>query len=159
MTGPARAIAPQAAPRGDQLGMYRVRSIIDRFVVRRQVREHARAVGFSRLGCEELVVVASELCTNIVKYGVQGTLAVERLEDPRRGTGLLLCAEDCGPPFFDFGRAIEDGSDDHGEIPPESLYGRRGIAAGLGAVQRFSHFLWHEPFEGGKRVCAARYVR
>src|SRR5690606_3901324 len=134
-------------------------SILDRFVVRREVREHARAIGFSRLGCEELVGVASELCTNIVKYGVQGTLAVERLEDPPRGRGRVRGAAHGGPPCSEFGRAIGDGRGDRGEIPPESRFGRRGIAAGLGAVQRFSHLLWHEPFEGGKRVCAARYVR
>ncbi len=140
------------------LGRYAVRSHIDAFSVRRAVRDHAGDVGFPRIAREELALVTSELCTNIVKYGVEGSLAAERVDDRVHGPALVLVAEDVGPPFHDFATAVRDGRSDRGTIPPESLYKRSGIGAGLGAVARMTHGLWLEPLARGKRVVAARYV-
>ncbi len=140
------------------LGRYSVRSHIDAFSVRRAVRDHAGAVGFARIAREELALVTSELCTNIVKYGIEGSLSVERVKDRVHGAAIVLVAEDVGPPFHDFVTAVRDGRNDRGTIPPESLFGRSGIGAGLGAVRRMTHGLWLEPLGRGKRVVAARFV-
>ncbi|MBC7170886.1 MAG: hypothetical protein H5U40_00575 [Polyangiaceae bacterium] len=119
---------------------------------------HALDIGFARIACEELALVTSELSTNIVKYGVQGTLVVERVDHSRTGAAIVLVAEDIGPSFRDFEAATRDGKDDRGTIPPEALHGRNGIGAGLGAVRRLTHSLWVEPLERGKRIVAARRV-
>lgn len=153
-TDPRRATGARVT----SLGRYPIKSPVDAFSARRGVRTHAAAVGFQRLQCEELAVVASELCTNIVKYGARGALVVERLEHPSHGPGVVLDAQDEGPPFRDFQKAIRDGSDDRGTIPPEAMFARRGIGAGLGAVRRLTHMLWVEDARGGKHVLALRYV-
>lgn len=143
----------------ETLGTYRVQAMIDVHSTRRGVRICAGRLGFDRIASAELTIVASELCTNIVKYGVRGVLYVERVVHPTHGVGLLLSAEDEGPAFADFEKAVRDRSDDRGTIPPELLNKRSGIAAGLGAVQRLTHRLWTEPTEGGKkRVVAVRYL-
>jgi anti-sigma regulatory factor (Ser/Thr protein kinase) len=158
------AAGPSADPRRSpgartaELGQYSVRAAVDAFTARRAVRSHACAVGFKRIEAEELALASSELCSNIVKYGVRGVLVVERLEHATHGVGLVLDAQDAGPPFRNFETAIRDGSDDRGTIPPEALYARRGIGAGLGSVRRFTHVLLVEPLDKGKRVLAVRYL-
>jgi anti-sigma regulatory factor (Ser/Thr protein kinase) len=152
---------PRKSPgaRSAKLGEYTVRSSIDSFSARRAVRGHASAIGFPRIEAEELALASSELCSNIVKYGVSGVLVVERLEHLVHGVGLVLDAQDSGPPFRDFDMAVRDGSDDRGTIPPEALYARRGIGAGLGSVQRFTHLLFVEQRAQGKSVLAVRYLK
>jgi anti-sigma regulatory factor (Ser/Thr protein kinase) len=147
-----------AGARSAKLGEYPVRTSVDSFTARRAVRGHAGAIGFKRIEAEELALASSELCSNIIKYGVQGVLIVERLEHLVHGVGLVLDAQDSGPPFRDFDTAVRDGSDDRGTIPPEALYARRGIGAGLGSVRRFTHLLLVEPLDHGKRVLAVRYL-
>src|SRR4051812_28946141 len=107
-----------------ELGRYPVLTLIDAHTARRGVRAHASLLGFGRLACEELTIVASELCTNIAKYGVRGFLLVQRLEQPVQGAAIVLEARDQGPPFLSFALATRDHSDDRGPIPPERLHGR-----------------------------------
>jgi anti-sigma regulatory factor (Ser/Thr protein kinase) len=121
-------------------------------------RELAVELGFPTVRCHELAVVASELASNIVKYGVRGTLRVEEVFDALRGPGLRITALDRGPPFRDFAMACRDGFDDTGPLPPVGRVHRRGIGAGLGAVKRLSDEMGWEPTSGGKRVWAARYL-
>ncbi len=142
------------------LGSHPIRAAIDAHAARRSVRSYAIQVGFSKIQSAELTIVASELCTNIVKYGVRGALRVDHIAHPIHGAGLLLDATDQGPMFQDFEKAIRDRSDDRGTIPPEALNKRTGIAAGLGAVQRLTHLIWTERVEeGGKSVVAVRYLK
>jgi anti-sigma regulatory factor (Ser/Thr protein kinase) len=142
------------------LGNHPVRVQIDAHSARRSVRAYAMHVGFSTIHSAELTIVASELCTNIVKYGVRGALRIDEIAHPMHGAGLLLDARDQGPMFVDFEKAIRDRSDDRGTIPPEALNKRTGIAAGLGAVQRLTHLVWTEMSDGGgKSVIAVRYVK
>lgn len=142
------------------LGNHPIRAMIDAHSARRSVRGYASQLGFNKIQSAELTIVASELCTNIVKYGVHGMLSVERIAHPVHGNGLLLDARDHGPMFQSFEKAIRDWSDDRGTIPPEALNKRTGIAAGLGAVQRMTHLLWTEAREGGgKSVIAVRYLK
>ena len=142
------------------LGNHPIRAVIDAHAARRSVRDYAWQVGFNKIQSAELTIVASELCTNIVKYGVRGVLRVDHIAHPIHGVGLLLDAKDQGPMFQDFEKAIRDRSDDRGTIPPEALNKRTGIGAGLGAVQRLTHLIWTEKAEdGGKSVMAVRYLK
>jgi anti-sigma regulatory factor (Ser/Thr protein kinase) len=152
---------PRANPQARvvDLGLYPVRVLIDAHAARRAVRVHASRMGFDRVACEELTIVASELCTNVAKYGVRGVLLVQQLEHPRDGRAIVLEARDEGPPFQSFELAMRDHSDDRGTIPPERLHGRAGIGAGLGAVQRLTHALWTVQHAVGKSVIALRWVK
>ncbi len=141
------------------LGDYPVRLHVDGFAARRGVRMHATALGFTKVEAEELALATSELCSNIVKYGIRGTLHVDRLEHLVHGAAIVLDAEDIGPPFRDFEKAVRDGCDDRGTIPPETIYKRQGIGTGLGAVRRLTHVLFVDPLSAGKRVLAVRFLK
>lgn len=136
-----------------------VESLTDVLVAQQLARRSALAAGFARGASAELMIVASELASNIVKYGKRGVLRIERFTHPVRGVGLRLVAEDEGPPFKDFERAQLDGFNDDGPIDAAVLIGRKGTASGLGAVQRMTHELRWEPMEGGKAVIATRYLQ
>ena len=122
------------------------------------VRRAALALGFSRTACAEMMIVASELATNIVKYGKRGVLRVDRVDDPDLGVGLRVTAEDEGPPFKSFETAQLDGFNDEGPLDVSALVARRGTASGLGAVRRMTHELSHTPLPVGKAVAATRYL-
>jgi anti-sigma regulatory factor (Ser/Thr protein kinase) len=132
---------------------------IDLFLARRGAVEAARGMRFSQRAIAEVAVVASELCTNVLKHGAGGRLSVERVEDPDLGVGVRLIAFDRGAAFRDFDGALRDGFDDEGPIDTARLLGRGGIGAGLGAIARFSNAMGWRPVEGGKEVWAVRYAR
>jgi anti-sigma regulatory factor (Ser/Thr protein kinase) len=131
----------------------------DVLIAQQMTRQIARSVGFGRAACAELMIVASELASNVLKHGVRGLVRAEPISDPARGAGIRLCAEDEGPPFQSFETALRDGFDDRGPIDVAALYGRSGIASGLGAVCRLTDELHWEPRESGKVVIATRYVK
>ncbi len=131
----------------------------DVLIAQRVVRQSALEVGFSHTACAELMIVASELASNIVKYGRRGVLRVEGVTHPEHGPGLRLVAEDEGPPFKSFETALLDGFNDEGPIDLAKLVARRGTASGLGAVHRMTHELTCEPHPRGKSVIATRYLR
>jgi anti-sigma regulatory factor (Ser/Thr protein kinase) len=135
----------------------RVEHSADAFAVRGAVQELAQQVGFSHIESVEIAIAASELTSNILKYGVRGWVRVEVVDDLQRGRGLCVSAFDQGPPFHDFAQALEDGSDQDGPLDPVHLLGRGGIASGLGAVRRLSDAMGWEPTEGGKKVWMIRY--
>lgn len=130
----------------------------DVLIAQQVVRQDARALGFPRAACAELMIVASELSSNILKYGKRGVLRIERVDDPLRGVALRLVAEDEGPPFKSFETAQIDGFDDEGPLDPLELLTRKGTGSGLGAVRRMTHELVCEPLPSGKAVIATRYL-
>jgi anti-sigma regulatory factor (Ser/Thr protein kinase) len=136
-----------------------VQSDLDVFGARRGARAMASAIGFPTRAREELVIVVSELATNIVKYGVRGAIGLEECSDERRGRGIRVTARDEGPPIGDLATALQDGHSARGPLLPEELYGRRGIGAGLGAVVRFSDSFDYRAEPGGKRICVTRFLR
>jgi len=137
----------------------RIEQDLDVFAARRAARELASEVGFAVREGEEIAIVATELSTNILKYGVRGWLELAAVYDSLLGTGLKVIAHDQGPPFFDFATALFDGHDDKGPIDPAAMATRRGIGAGLGAVQRFCDAVTCAAEESGKAVTAIRYLR
>jgi anti-sigma regulatory factor (Ser/Thr protein kinase) len=131
---------------------------LDVFVARWAVQRIASQIGFSRTAAHELAIVVSELCTNILKYGVRGEVAVRRLDDPAAGPGLEIVAEDEGPPLADFGMALRDGWGDRAPIDPAQLR-RGGIGAGLGAIQRLTDSFEYCPGGVRKAFRVTRYLR
>lgn len=132
---------------------------VDTFSVQAMVRALAERGGFPRRDAVEIAIVATELTTNVLKYGTRGSVVVETIDDPKRGRGVRVTAFDQGPPFVDFERAFEDGSDDNGPISLSKFPGRHGIARGLGAVKRLSDACGWAPEPHGKRVWAERWLR
>ncbi|HEY2512332.1 MAG TPA: ATP-binding protein [Polyangiaceae bacterium] len=129
------------------------------FAARSAVRAQAEAVGFGRIQCDELAIVASELASNILKYGVRGAIVVGAVNDSEQGPGLRIEARDRGPAFRDIATAIQDGCGDAGPLDPAMMSRRRGLGAGLGAVVRFTDSFECQQEEGSKRIIVVRYVR
>lgn len=141
---------------------YDIRVWVDVLTARRAVRDLASALGFPHREATELAIAASELGSNILKYGRYGMLASRPLE-PRasggKGRGIVIVARDYGPQFHDLQTALKDGCDDRGPIDPLHLMSRKGIGGGLGAVLRFTHSFEVRPLEDGKEIVVERYVR
>ena len=117
-------------------------------------------IGFSRNEATELAIVASELGSNIIKYGDHGSLTCTALESaPGTELGLSLVARDFGPPFRNLAVALLDGCDDSGPLDPIRLLQRKGIGGGLGAVVRLTHSFAVHPMDVGKEIKVERYVK
>lgn len=136
---------------------YQIRESHDVFTARRAGRALATSLGFGRREAEELVIVVSELATNIVKYGIRGDITLEPMHDESLGIGIRVTARDIGPPFASLEHALKDGWSDKGPIDPLLLTRRGGIGAGLGAVVRFSDAFEYLPADGEKRIRVTRY--
>jgi anti-sigma regulatory factor (Ser/Thr protein kinase) len=141
-----------------RLGRYEVREAVDTFAVRRAARTWALQIGFPLRVAEELVLVVSELATNILKYGRHGFITMDMLDDEERGPGIRFEARDFGPPFHDFSLALLDRHDDKGPILPEARSISMGLGVGLGTVVRLTDRVEHQPLGDGKIVRAIRFV-
>lgn len=136
----------------------RIENDFDVYAVQRAARRLAARLGFAKEECVEVAIAASELTSNIRKYGgASGLVVLEVVDDPARGPGIRVTASDRGPPFRDFELAVRDGCDDTGPLDPASLAHRKGIGKGLGAVKRFSDALGWRPCPEGKEVWFVRY--
>jgi anti-sigma regulatory factor (Ser/Thr protein kinase) len=136
------------------MAMYEIREAIDLYAPRQGVKEIGANLGFTRNDCHELAIVVSELASNILKYGVSGTISIE---DAPSGAGLMLVARDHGPAFHDLQLALRDGYDDRGPIDPATLMKRGGLGTGLGAIVRLSDSFAVEPLGVGKIIRVVRY--
>jgi serine/threonine-protein kinase RsbT len=141
------------------MASYQVREALDVYALREAVGKLASELGFPRRERAELLIVVSELCTNIVKYGVRGSLEVEPHLDSVYGVGIAIVAHDIGPAFRDFKLALQDGFDDQGPIDPGVLMKRGGLGIGLGAVRRLTDALSVDHHPEGKAIRVVRYLR
>ena len=80
----------------------------DIVVARNEVRQLARALGFSLTDQTRLATVASELARNVVKYAGRGRLIAQPITDNDGRTGLRLVFEDTGPGIRDLAAAMRD---------------------------------------------------
>lgn len=135
-----------------------IRQHLDVYAPRRTVELLGTELGFRRKDCQELAIVMSELCSNIIKYGIRGSVDVEPVSDAENGLGIAIVARDVGPPFRDFGIALQDGCDDSGPIDPATLLKRQGLGIGLGAVVRLMDSLELRQGQNGKEIRAVRYL-
>lgn len=137
---------------------HEVKDFVDVVHVQVLTKRFAAMLGFSTRECGELAIVASELASNILKYGLPGSIELEALEDTG-GLGITVIARDMGPPFRNLELALQDGWDDAGPIDPLSLFRRKGMGGGLGAVVRLTHRMSVIPAEQGKSIVVVRYLK
>src|ERR1041384_4748252 len=128
------------------MARFQVREHLDVYALREAVGKLASELGFQRRERAELQIGVSELCSNIVKYGVHGSLELEPHTDASYGAGIAIVARDVGPAFRDFKLALQDGYDDQGPIDPGVLMKRGGLGIGLGAVRRLTDVLSIEQY-------------
>ena len=138
---------------------FEVRESLDVVAPRQAVVTASSQIGFSRNASHELAIVVSELASNIVKYGVRGSIEFSPVDHPDHGPGIVICAHDAGPPFHDLKLALQDGFSDRGPIDPGTLLKRGGIGAGLGAVVRLTDEFAVESTTLGKTVRATRFLK
>ncbi|HEX6766148.1 MAG TPA: hypothetical protein VF103_11735, partial [Polyangiaceae bacterium] len=91
-----------------------IRQHLDVYGPRRTVEVLGIELGFRRKDCQELAIVVSELCSNIIKYGIRGSVDIDPFSDTENGLGIIIVARDVGPPFQNFVIALQDGCDDSG---------------------------------------------
>jgi anti-sigma regulatory factor (Ser/Thr protein kinase) len=127
------------------------------FAARAMLRPFAGALGFEREVIEELVVVVSELASNILKYGRRGHIELSGIDRETGTRGISIVAEDETPPFDLLG-SLRDGYDCNGKLDPAQVFGRGGIGAGLGAVARLSDAVELVPHGAGKRIVVRRFL-
>jgi anti-sigma regulatory factor (Ser/Thr protein kinase) len=105
----------------------------------------AEAIGFGEVACEEIVLVVSELGSNLVEHAGGGTLKFAALQDGDRH-GMQIEALDEGPGIADAEEAIADGYSTTGSL-----------GYGLGAVNRltdeFEIYSHGEAGDGTHIVC------
>ncbi|MEO5830265.1 MAG: ATP-binding protein, partial [Rhodanobacter sp.] len=99
--------------------------------VRRVAAQLAQAEDMTPVELGRVALVATELATNLVKYGKGGTMTLSRFA-ARGQRGVQLIAVDRGPGFADFAAAARDG---------HSTTGSLGL--GLGVIQRSSSLIDH----------------
>lgn len=133
----------------------RVADELDVFEARWSVRRIALTIGFPKRAADELVLVASELATNILKFGRPGSLAAERIDDPEHGAGIRLIAVDSSPPIADFERVLARSA----LVGAAMEWTGRGLGGGLGAVVRFSDRVQCLAVPGsGKQIVVDRFL-
>lgn len=140
--------------------VFEIRAWIDVLAARRALKMLAGELGFQPRETSELAIVASELGSNIIKYGRHGSLTFRPLEArDASGKGVSVVARDYGPQFHDLTTALQDGCDDRGPLDPMLLFQRKGIGGGLGAVLRLTHSFAVHPLADGKEIVVERYLK
>jgi anti-sigma regulatory factor (Ser/Thr protein kinase) len=133
-----------------------IREHLDVFEARWSVQRVAVDVGFSSRDAGELVLVASELATNILKFAPPGEIEAARIENHEHGLGIRITASDCGAPLHDLDRILATST----LVGVAREWTGRGLGGGLGAVVRFTDALICLPGKsGGKQLVADRYLR
>jgi anti-sigma regulatory factor (Ser/Thr protein kinase) len=138
---------------------YEIRVWVDVLAARSAVKALALDIGFQSREATELAIVASELGSNILKYGQYGRLTAQAIDGrDQQGPGVEILARDHGPQFHDLATAVKDGYDDRGPLDPLQLLSRKGIGGGLGAVLRLTHCFDLRPLPDGKEILVQRYL-
>jgi len=115
-------------------------------VARRAARALATALGFAPLATERVVLAVSELATNLVRYAVQGTMALAPVATAQ-GRGLQVESHDVGPGIAALSQALEDGFSTGG-----------GLGHGLPAVQRLMDEVVITTGPHGTRIVARAWL-
>lgn len=109
---------------------------------RRRSEERARGMSLNEVTTGQLLLIVSELATNLLKFAREGCLLISAYEDAD-GDGIQVLALDKGPGMTDVARCLEDG------------YSTAGSAGhGLGAVRRLAHAFAIASWPDGTAVMA-----
>jgi serine/threonine-protein kinase RsbT len=95
--------------------------------VRREVRTHAIAAGFSLVDQTKIITAASEIARNTIDYGGGGSLRIEAVRQGVR-QGVRLIFADQGPGIADLKLALTDG-----------YSSGSGLGLGLSGAKRLSN--------------------
>ncbi|HEX5416649.1 MAG TPA: ATP-binding protein [Chloroflexota bacterium] len=112
---------------------------------RRIARAAARAVGFSALVTEEIVLAVSELATNLVRYAHHGKMTFVPLGQPR---GIRVESVDHGPGIPDLQLAMRDGYSTSG-----------GLGGGLPSVKRLMDEFQMTSTPKGTTIVAGKWLK
>lgn len=126
----------------------------DAIALRVASRRFAASHGFLPNSQWAIAISASELATNVLKYGAGGTLRLRWLAER---TTLEMEAVDRGPGFEDIDAAMRDHITEGRDLRTGdvSMIGRRGLGTGLGAVDRLMDRVTIQNLpERGSRVVA-----
>jgi len=113
----------------------------------RQTKEYASKLGFGAEACEELGIVAAELCSNLAKYGRDGRLRIFTAVESSR-MGIAIVSQDAGVGITDIEYALTDGASSAGTL-----------GGGLGAVNRLMDDLYFESEPSSPHRFRIRCVR
>ena len=131
---------------GDLLGEVLLRTGEDVVRLRKAVREHAVAAGFSLVEQTKVVTAASELGRNTIQYGGGGNARILAVSEAGLA-GLRLEFIDQGPGIADIAQALVDGYTTGG-----------GLGLGLSGAKRLSDNFEIESAPGkGTRVVITRW--
>jgi anti-sigma regulatory factor (Ser/Thr protein kinase) len=117
--------------------------------IRRISKEMAKDIGFDERVQEEIVLVVSELASNIIKYASRGIVTLTPV-DLSQKNGLMIEASDRGPGFNE-NTALKDGFSSSGTL-----------GCGLGAVNRMMDefdIYTDENGQTGTRIVCKRWLR
>ena len=97
----------------------------------------SKKMGFRKTKCQEIGIIVSELGTNIIKYGVEGTITIYSTD---KNHGLRIVAKDEGEGILNVAYALKDNYTDTGPIFTENGE-RKSKSSGLGlaAIKRLSN--------------------
>jgi serine/threonine-protein kinase RsbT len=122
-----------------------------------RARAFARAASVPPRAQWAYAIVASELASNVLKYGLTGSITLRGRIAPRPFVEIETV--DVGRGIRDVAHAIRDGISEGVDHAKEGtpLHARRGLGLGLGAVQRLSDSLRIATHAGGGTVVIARF--
>lgn len=123
----------------------RVEKLADAPVVRAVTLRRGLSAGLSRLRAAEAALVASELATNIVKYGRGGEIELD--VDVTAAT-FSIVALDRGPGLPSLEDYFRDGVSQGTPRAPDTPL-TSGLGSGGGAIRRLADEVTWEPREGG----------
>jgi anti-sigma regulatory factor (Ser/Thr protein kinase) len=104
----------------------------------------AREIGFASEDERRLVLVVTELATNILRHAVNGFLVVQALTEAA-AMGIEVVSVDTGPGMADAGSQLEDGISTDG-----------GLGSGLGTARRLSDEFFIDSQPGRGTIVVAR---
>ncbi len=113
--------------------------------VRREARRIARSLGWGRDDVELIVLVVSELATNLLRHARDGQLTVGTVSTANRA-GIEIVSQDTGLGIDDINRALKDGFSTRG-----------GFGSGLPAVRRLVDDLDIKSGPNGTRIVARKW--
>jgi len=122
-----------------------VRSVSDVERVRQVVRRFAAALSFTPVAMEQVVLAATELATNLVRYAIRGTLEISEVAGAV-GNGIQLASVDAGPGVSDVSWVMEDGTSTGG-----------GLGSGLPAVRRLMDTFELTTSPSGTRIVVCKW--